>query len=142
MAGGWATARCLDGRDISLTLLGIAQLGAPAEVWRRPASPSVARFLGHDALVDVTVRSGRAVTPLGDVDVEGADGPATLLIRPDALSLGEGRDAVVVASRFAGGSHRLTVEAGGIVAELTAPEHHPPGTTVAVRVDPSGVVRL
>lgn len=48
---------------------GIAQTGTPLEVWQRPASEFVARFLGFDNVVAATVTGRAADTPWGKIPV-------------------------------------------------------------------------
>ncbi|MGZ8176512.1 ABC transporter ATP-binding protein [Williamsia sp. SKLECPSW1] len=47
----------------------VAQEGSPDDVWRRPASEDVARFIGCTTLLSAEVVDGVAQTPLGPVDV-------------------------------------------------------------------------
>lgn len=47
----------------------IAQAGTPLEVWQRPASEFVARFLGFDNVVAATVTGRAADTPWGKIPV-------------------------------------------------------------------------
>lgn len=49
----------------------IAQVGTPLEVWQRPASEFVARFLGFDNVVTATVAGEAADTPWGKIPVPG-----------------------------------------------------------------------
>jgi ABC-type Fe3+/spermidine/putrescine transport system ATPase subunit len=76
----------------------IVQQGTPRQVYRQPASPWVARFLGLNNLLPgqvVVVEAGRVVveTPIGRLVVWGAAGTAavgqevTVLIRPEAARL-------------------------------------------------------
>jgi len=65
----------------------IVQLGTPQDVWRRPADGFVARFLGFTNVFDVDVRQGRAVCPAGTFATERGDGPACVVLRPDAVTL-------------------------------------------------------
>ena len=68
----------------------VAQVGAPDEVYRRPASPFVARFVGDADLVPGTSDGTAVTTPLGRLAVEGAApaaGPALAVVRPEALRL-------------------------------------------------------
>ena len=75
----------------------IEQMGAPQDVYRRPATEFVARFLGLSNLLTGTVTNvaaGVAVvrTPLGHLHVTTdrplqPDQPVTLLIRPDGATL-------------------------------------------------------
>ena len=67
----------------------VEQVGAPREVWDRPASPRVARFLGATSAVDgVAAPDGRITTGLGPIDLPGTPpGPVTVVWRPEALRL-------------------------------------------------------
>jgi thiamine transport system ATP-binding protein len=68
----------------------IHQVGEPSEVWRRPASPSVATFLGCGLIIPVTVASGVATCELGTVPLPWAPpGTHRLGLRPNALRLAE-----------------------------------------------------
>ncbi|OKI07201.1 iron ABC transporter ATP-binding protein [Streptomyces sp. CB02923] len=85
----------------------IAQSGTPLEVWQRPATEFVARFLGFDNVVEATVRGGTADTPWGKLPVpEGtADGPCRLLVRPAGVRITtatEGLPCTVAARTFRG----------------------------------------
>ncbi|QGG95122.1 ABC transporter ATP-binding protein [Actinomarinicola tropica] len=84
-ATGERIAVVLDGR--------LAQVGPPPELWRRPVDLDVARVVGPVGAVPVEVRDGRVVAPWGPLPARTlaspptADGPATLLVRPDAVEL-------------------------------------------------------
>ncbi|MYV55069.1 ATP-binding cassette domain-containing protein [Streptomyces sp. SID3212] len=67
----------------------IAQTGTPLEVWQRPASAFVARFLGFENVVPATVVGGVADTPWGRVPVPpgSPQGAVTLLVRPGGVRL-------------------------------------------------------
>ncbi|MET9955674.1 ABC transporter ATP-binding protein [Streptomyces sp. NPDC006339] len=67
----------------------IAQSGTPLEVWRRPASEFVARFLGFDNVVAATVTGTAADTPWGKVPVPDGSpqGDRRLLVRPAGVHL-------------------------------------------------------
>ncbi|MEV7088203.1 ABC transporter ATP-binding protein [Streptomyces sp. NPDC093085] len=95
----------------------IAQNGTPLEVWQRPASAFVARFLGFDNVVPATVSDGAADTPWGEIPVpEGsATGEQSLLVRPGGVRLVDAAQGL-----------RCTVEArtfrGSRVAVLLRPD--------------------
>jgi iron(III) transport system ATP-binding protein len=65
------------------------QHGTPAEIYRAPADPWVARFVGDAMLITGTASAGRARTAAGAAQIAGAaaDGPVTVLIRPEQLRL-------------------------------------------------------
>ncbi|MFD7231235.1 ABC transporter ATP-binding protein [Streptomyces sp. NPDC059881] len=100
----------------------IAQSGTPREVWQRPASEFVARFLGFDNVIPATVTGGTAETSWGRIPVPAGapQGVCRLLVRPAAVRLGP-PDAGL----------RCVVES------LTFRGHH-----VAVRLRPSGAPPL
>lgn len=87
----------------------VAQTGTPVEVWQRPASAFVARFLGFDNVVPATVRGDAADTPWGKVPVpaDSPQGSRTLLVRPAGVRLGEPGDGLrcTVGARTFRGSH-------------------------------------
>ncbi len=97
----------------------VLQAGTPAECYARPASIEAARLLGPVSVVPARVKSGMAETPLGTLATELPDGPARLMLRPEALALaGEGAPVTVTAARLGGGFSEVTVEAGGATATL------------------------
>ncbi|WP_432586542.1 ABC transporter ATP-binding protein [Streptomyces sp. HD1123-B1] len=87
----------------------IAQSGTPLEVWQRPASEFVARFLGFDNVVGATVRDGVAETPWGRLPVPPGTRPGAcrLLVRPAGVRLTGPRDGLecTVAARTFRGDH-------------------------------------
>jgi spermidine/putrescine transport system ATP-binding protein len=101
----------------------ISQVGTPREVYDHPVNRFVADFVGDTNFVEGTVRrdGGSAVFDVGSavVDVQGdaEPGPATLMIRPEFLSLrqGDSTDGAgglagrVVNVAFLGNHTRITV---------------------------------
>ena len=78
----------------------VEQLGAPAELYERPATPFVAGFLGASNLLQGDLRGGRVVLADGSViavSENGRSGPVAAGVRPEKVRLGEG-----------GGENRLT----------------------------------
>ena len=67
----------------------IAQTGTPLEVWQRPVSAFVARFLGFDNVVDATVSGEAADTVWGKIPVPAGSpqGERMLLVRPGGVGL-------------------------------------------------------
>ncbi|MFJ3926969.1 ABC transporter ATP-binding protein [Streptomyces sp. NPDC090022] len=131
----------------------IAQAGTPLEVWRRPASEFVARFLGFENVVPATVSGTAATTPWGRIPVPpgSPQGEHRLLVRPagvtlDSSGLGSsGLDCVVQARTFRGGHVTLTLRpADGPVLEAECDLARAPeaGDPVAVRFAPDQVVVL
>jgi ABC-type Fe3+/spermidine/putrescine transport system ATPase subunit len=73
----------------------IEQIGSPNDVYRRPASPFVARFVGDANVIPVQVRSddsGTAEVTVGGHRFRAPDGdvtgPAWLVLRPEVVRVG------------------------------------------------------
>jgi ABC-type Fe3+/spermidine/putrescine transport system ATPase subunit len=97
----------------------VAQIGSPQDIYSRPASVFVARFLGLNNLFPAEIRreDGRLLleTPVGELTLEqGSPGSVTVLVRPDAARLDdEGRvkkEGTVVERSFRGNTCRAVVE--------------------------------
>lgn len=126
-------ALLLDGR--------LAQDAAPQDLFQRPATEAVARFFGGVNFLEGRVEGTRFDGPLGPLDLFGTppQGPARLTIRPEALRLGPGPNAVAAMVREVGflGSQcrvQLLVGATPLVALL------PPGDAAALQ--PGGRVTV
>ncbi|MGW6409902.1 ABC transporter ATP-binding protein [Streptomyces vinaceus] len=126
----------------------IAQAGTPLEVWQRPASEFVARFLGFENVIPAVVAGGAAVTAWGKVQVPAGSpqGEQNLLIRPaGVVQAAAGLRCEVLARTFRG-THvalRLRPEAGPeLEAECGLPGAPAVGDRVAVAFSPAEVVVL
>ncbi|WP_137995044.1 ABC transporter ATP-binding protein [Streptomyces vilmorinianum] len=128
----------------------IAQSGTPLEVWQRPVSEFVARFLGFDNVVAGTVSGGAADTAWGKIPVPDGSpqGEAKLLVRPGGVRLGAPADglACTVEARTFRGTHVAVllrpVEGPALEAECPlrgAPEE---GAEVGVTFEAEEVVVL
>lgn len=126
----------------------IAQAGTPLEVWERPASEFVARFLGFENVVPAVVSGGVAATPWGEVPVPAgaAEGQRRVLIRPAGVLLSsEGLGCEVVSRTFRGTHVALLLRPeAGPVLEAECGLHGAPaqGDRVAVSFAPAEVVVL
>jgi iron(III) transport system ATP-binding protein len=132
---------------------GLAQWSPGYELYHRPASAAVARFVGDGRLLPVRwIDANRVDSPFGPLAVpalgEGARHPASaeglLLLRPDDIVIGEGDTAaIVVDSTFHGAEsrHRLRLDDGTELSAL-APSHRrlAVGERVCVRPDLAHVV--
>ena len=126
----------------------IVQIGPPEEVYRRPRTPFVARFLGGANLVPGRAEGERAETPLGRVRLDRPEyGPVLLAIRPEHLELlppaaEEGTPARVVRRAFKGHDLTLTLALGGARVRAQADYRLPwrEGDWVRVRVREPAVV--
>jgi ABC-type Fe3+/spermidine/putrescine transport system ATPase subunit len=110
----------------------IEQVGAPDAVWRAPASPFVADFLGGANLLPVQVADGRATLAGRPVPLPMAapDGPAILMIRPEQI-VGGGTaevalDARIEATAFHGTRRRFALSLDdGTRLKAELPADHP-----------------
>jgi iron(III) transport system ATP-binding protein len=125
------------------------QVGSPQQVYRHPTDRFTAEFLGDCILLTCTVASGIADCALGRIPVRGsaADGPATLLLRPEQLvatlvSDSERLDGVgtVTATEFLGHDVLLTIDPAGDAAPLIVRQHslNPPPIDAKVRIEVVG----
>jgi iron(III) transport system ATP-binding protein len=129
----------------------LEQVGTPEEVYSRPATPWVARFLGDIEVLHGEARDGTASCELGALPAPGsADGPVEVRVRPESLAVGtgsgpdRGASAIVVSRRFYGHDQLLELElpSGTRVRSrrLGFPAWHP-GDRVNVWIDgPADVV--
>ena len=108
----------------------IEQLGTPFEIYRRPASRFVADFIGDANFLDVTVNGDVAVLADGTrVPCERGShtGASTLMIRPEALRLGDVAAAAVrgraVQSSFLGTRVRVAVDCAACSVPLMVAVH-------------------
>lgn len=122
------------------------QVASPREVYLNPASPAVASFVGHAALVPSVAVGGRTTSVLGSLTVRGAtDGPVLLAVRPEQIAVTAKDEpsslvAEVVEVSFFGhdATLRARVAGGGDLVDLTArvPASDVPelGSEVGIRV--------
>jgi len=132
----------------------LEQLGSPTVVYSRPATPFVAEFVGLTNRMAGVVKAGvvevrGALLPL--VHPDAPDGPATALVRPEAVSLtadGETTSSplvgTVIAVAFLGATSRVTVDLGGVTVLAQMPtsqaSEHPAGTKVRLVLRPDPVL--
>ncbi|WP_197373749.1 ABC transporter ATP-binding protein [Mycolicibacterium baixiangningiae] len=124
------------------------QVGTPEQVYRRPADRFTAEFLGDCIALPCTVTAGVADTALGHIRVAAAaDGPATLLLRPEQLvatvvSDSEQLDGVgtVVATEFLGHDVLLTIDPAAGSDPIIVRQHSldPPPVDAKVRIQVVG----
>ncbi|ANW63240.1 MULTISPECIES: ABC transporter ATP-binding protein [Mycolicibacterium] len=66
----------------------IEQVGTPTQLYETPASHFVATFLGDSNVFSGTVRGGVLDTGSSALRCEGPDGPGTLIVRPERMTIG------------------------------------------------------
>jgi thiamine transport system ATP-binding protein len=136
-----AEALALADRVVVMRAGEVVQAGTPDELWRRPATAFVARFLGQRNLLPAEVADGEARTVVGDLPAPGCpSGPAEVLLLPDALALAaDGHPGDVVGRRFAGDHVVVTVAlSAGPEVDLACWGGDAPqvGDAVHVTIDP------
>jgi ABC-type Fe3+/spermidine/putrescine transport system ATPase subunit len=135
------------GESMALMLEGrIVQHGPPPDLFERPASAAVARFVGMGNLLRGTVEGGRLAIAGASVAVPGPDGPATLGIRPEHVVVD---DAAPLAGRveeavYAGTLVRLRLSVGDlrIDAHVTPSAAPPVGAEIGVELPLERLWRL
>ena len=65
----------------------VLQVGDPASIYHRPATSTVARFVGEGQLLSCAVSRGRITLALGTLETEAPDGSAEILIRPEEVDV-------------------------------------------------------
>ncbi len=134
------------------------QRGRPEEVYRRPASAWVARFLGLTNLLDASIAGdGWVETPIGRLQVGdwglGAahlGGRVQVLIRPEAGQPGDiGPNllrGIVTERSFRGEYYRLEIgHTSGVVVSLSVPANTPlpaPNEPISLSLDPQALALL
>jgi spermidine/putrescine transport system ATP-binding protein len=101
----------------------IEQLGTPEEVYRRPSSRFVADFIGDSNFFSAAVEGDVARLADGSsVACNGArTGPATLMVRPEAILLGAQEGSItgrVVQTSFLGSFVRIAVQTASTEAPV------------------------
>ncbi|MCW4151589.1 ABC transporter ATP-binding protein [Halomonas sp. 18H] len=136
----------------------IQQVGAPSEVYERPANAFVARFMGHDNLFPILARDGlRVQSDLGWLELHKhagqGDAGDCLLVRPETLEIGDvvpegyNRLAGVVQERLYRGSRiEYVLEVNGqslmVVASNLGQQVHQAGDAVTISVCPEDLVTV
>jgi ABC-type sulfate/molybdate transport systems ATPase subunit len=112
----------------------IAQHDLPRVVFERPASIEVARLVGATTTLSGTVTGG--LLPLGgdSLPVDGPDGPATFIVRPEHVRLGDGPlRGTVSAATYQGATTRIVVQLSDsqtVIADLAVENAPPAGAEV------------
>lgn len=112
------------GDSVALMLEGsIVQHDEPQVVFERPASAAAARFFGAANILRGPVRDGRLAFAGAELPVEGPDGSATVVIRPEHVMVTDDATlrGTVVEAIYAGTHVRLTIACGAQCIEAHAP---------------------
>ncbi len=121
----------------------LEQSGGPEDCFTRPETRFVAVFLGEASFIPAEVKGKTAETILGPaqaITVNGVQGEADLLLRPDDLSISRSDaspNAQVIWSRFEGGSRLFAakLKAGQEVrVRVTHEANFKPGESVQIQL--------
>lgn len=119
----------------------VAQQGSPTDIYDRPASVEVARFIGDANLLAAQARGGRVVHVLGEQPCQQSDGDVTVLVRPEQLTIASdpqvsgARSGVVERRAYYGhdGTLGVRLDNGELVSvRVPVGDLAPVGTTVRV----------
>ena len=136
-------AEALGTADRVAVLLGgrCAQIDTPREVYERPATPAVARFVGDAYFVDAAAQGGHVDTVLGRLEsTTRATGDGQALLRPEQLLVSELDDGAFVVEHefFTGPESSVTLRHSDTGLRLRAiartADRLAPGTAVDVTV--------
>ena len=126
----------------------LIQSGPPRELYRAPADPVTAEFLGEAIILDALISNGVAECSLGRIGVSSHhEGPARIMLRPEQIVLRPGGGGLnganviarVVSTDFAGGNTRIVVDTA---PQAEAPSHFAFKTTLVVPPAPGGTVGI
>ena len=97
----------------------VAQHDTARAVFERPSNRKVASFLGSTNLIDVTVKDGWAHINGTRLPADGPDGPATVAIRPERVSINAASTLRLRVSEviYQGTHHRLILRGHGLELE-------------------------
>lgn len=130
----------------------LIQIASPETLYRLPADPALAQFVGEAVLLPGTARGGIAFCSLGQLTLAApvADGPVDVLLRPEqirlspALQAGGGIRAQVREVNYYGhdASVNLTLSEGNVVTPIIArvPGYDSPHPGDAVMLSVEGAV--
>jgi iron(III) transport system ATP-binding protein len=122
----------------------IIEVGDPPTLYRYPALPEVARFLGEMNRIPGTAHGAAVQTALGSLPLaRAAYGAVTVMVRPEAIQLQQGTDtnAIVQSVRFRGHYQMVTIRlADGTLLEARVWAHVDIRPGEAVRASVPGAV--
>jgi hypothetical protein len=117
------------------------QAGAPRALYEHPASPEAAAALGPVNRFDGVIAGGALATPFGAIAASAPDGPATAIVRAEALTFAAGGARVrVLARRPQGAFDLVLLEAGGVTwrGQALAGEGPEVGAAAHATLSPKG----
>ena len=129
----------------------LIQVGTPHDIYRRPATPFAARFVGDANVIAADAADGAVQVGAARLPVAGAlSGPAWLVLRPEVVGVVSGSAGPLVgtvadvAFRGTGFSYRVEVPglADPVKAEVAGGTPLVVGATVSLQIDPASCLLL
>lgn len=123
----------------------ITQIGTPQDLYDRPATPFVADFIGDANLIEGTVTAGRFHAGDMAIQVAGADGPATISIRPERIRLQAGGTDKILSATYLGSRTEYVVASGAgelLVSRPIWEGGFAGGANVTINIAPSDLTRV
>ena len=121
----------------------VEQVGRPVDVYRYPASPWVATFLGAANVLNGMATNGHASTVAGRIPLAGPmRGPCRVVVRPEHVIVSHGEQGVVSSVEYYGHdtSYEVAVNGTRLVARAIAAPDFVPGDQVSVAYSGPDVV--
>ncbi len=116
----------------------LQQMGAPQDIYARPANEMVARFIGRGTVVEADLDGTRASILGQDVPVAGSgQGRRRILLRPGDFTVAdEGWPGAIASVQYRGGCWEASVEGSGVLEPLKLDFDRPVrmGETVRLRI--------
>jgi ABC-type Fe3+/spermidine/putrescine transport system ATPase subunit len=129
----------------------LIQVGTPHDIYRRPATPFAARFVGDANVIAADAVDGAVQVGEARLSIAGAiSGPAWLVLRPEVVGVAPGTEGPLVgtvadvAFRGTGFTYRIDVPglADPVKAEVAGGSPLEVGSAVSLRIDPASCLLL
>ncbi len=115
----------------------LLQVGSPADLYERPATPWVAGFVGEANELVGQMSNGRVMTPIGElpVSLDAPDGSSVrVVIRPEQLAMVSGNSSVVNSLEYFGHDARYEITHESVkLGVRTSTAHFEPGERVDLK---------
>jgi iron(III) transport system ATP-binding protein len=114
----------------------IEQVASPPDIYRHPASPWVATFVGEANLLGARFGGRGAAPEIGRLPSSPTSGAGQVICRPEQLRLSPSGPATVSVVSYFGRDTRYEVDVPGaatVIVRTPGPPDHEPGDAVTVR---------
>ena len=121
----------------------VVQVGTPAELYERPKSAWIARFVGEANVLAGTGTGSQVETPIGTLALaEPVDGPCEVVVRPEFVRINAGDMGQIELVEFYGHdtAYRISVDGVSVTARAMSTPRFSVGDGVALTHDGPDVV--